>query len=543
MLNKFKVLSIFIFLNTFGSAQDAGPSNAVLLKPSNLCDGRNSLISKEVSCEDYVEIPSLDSQESFCSFFYDPENKSIRNVNIANLISFFLSKESCSKKYDIHVESFFSKIPYKNVETLFLLGASTDDSSADYYFGNCIRDGDVEGVAQFIKNKVSNHSALCAAAKKGDITLLQRLLTPETGYNSRSSALLEAVCYGKDDIVRFLLDKYKDFDRKTIDRVFLLAVSVGSIKICNLLFERFDIDITNQKIRNRSLFSAARDGNVNMVKYLLEKGINSNEILSDVSGFALAVSKAAAKLYAKIVKELLKRGIDPNDTGNRKSVLPALMSWVKQGDEKTVRRLLEHGANVNVEFSILAALLEHNKCMRLPERNKSYRALDYAESLNMAKILFEWGAVPEVSRNLESFPDEVRSLISSYEMLFKSLSSIEDLKAAIGSCGLEKEKALAYVLVRILEIFKKRMIHDLESINNHEIFNYIIEELIRSEIIDTRAHVPDILSKLKKIAPGLNNLLKEKICINDVDNKQKLKRVLGLSVELNIEKMERVFIG
>jgi ankyrin repeat protein len=100
-----------------------------------------------------------------------------------------------------------------------------------------------------------------------------------------------------------------------------------------------------QAKKNKSLFEAAVDGDIEQIKLLLTSGTNVN--IKDRRG-RTALYLAAEKGHADVVKLLIDRGADVN-ARQRRIVMVPLHRAAIGGHSDVVKLLIDHGADVNAK--------------------------------------------------------------------------------------------------------------------------------------------------------------------------------------------------
>lgn len=128
---------------------------------------------------------------------------------------------------------------------------------------------------------------LVTAAAKGELSKVQSLHKKGADINAKNkarwTALAYACKYGNDDIVKYLLVNKVDVNGKvnTGSTPLYIALNAGFYDIADMLtMSKADVNIPD--IMGMSpLAWAAKDANMKMVKYLLDKGANVNAVNSN----------------------------------------------------------------------------------------------------------------------------------------------------------------------------------------------------------------------------------------------------------------------
>jgi len=136
------------------------------------------------------------------------------------------------------------------------------------------------------------------------------------------------------------------------------AVRRGTIPVVKLLLERVDVNSQDSRYGRTALSIAAETGDIRMVTFLLNYGASVNIRQYSRSCWdddwgphwmagRLPLNWAAVEGQSEVVELLLKHGANPNSatSGGRSALQDAC--W--KDDQKSVRILLEYGADVNFQ--------------------------------------------------------------------------------------------------------------------------------------------------------------------------------------------------
>jgi len=138
------------------------------------------------------------------------------------------------------------------------------------------------------KPKISNEaSVLIQLSAKGNINLLQDILTPQTDVNradrSGETALHAAAANGHNKVIRELLKHNAELDAKNIkgSTAMLVAAEAGHASTVSLLLEN-GAGLRNEDTEGaNALILAAYEGHMDVVKLLVDKGLELNSTDDD----------------------------------------------------------------------------------------------------------------------------------------------------------------------------------------------------------------------------------------------------------------------
>ncbi|MGW8368181.1 MAG: ankyrin repeat domain-containing protein, partial [Gammaproteobacteria bacterium] len=212
---------------------------------------------------------------------------------------------------------------------------------------------------------VSPASLLARAAQDGDLEQLNELIADGAQVNEPASdgstALLWATYQSYPEMVKTLLDAGADFDAANGFGVtpLLQASRTGDLPVIELLLDA-GADIEAATLNGETpLMAASRAGSVASVRLLLERGSDPNAVEAFEGQSALMW--AAAEGHTDVVGVLLDAGADPNLQARVNSLterstrtdfptggFTAAMWAARNGDEATLRRLAESGADLTL---------------------------------------------------------------------------------------------------------------------------------------------------------------------------------------------------
>ena len=147
----------------------------------------------------------------------------------------------------------------------------------------------------------------------------------------------------------------KIFDPQLIDEL-LGAVRRGSIPVVTLLLKNVDVDAQDLRDGRTALSIAAETGDLNMAKLLLSYGASvhirqysrncwDHDCPPLYAAGRDAIHWAAGEGHPDIVELLLNHGANPNSANTIGR--PALQEAVRKHDIRSIRLLLDNGADIN----------------------------------------------------------------------------------------------------------------------------------------------------------------------------------------------------
>ncbi len=250
------------------------------------------------------------------------------------------------------------------------------------------------GATVTVKTRVGEMTPLFMACKNGSAAMIDLLVKAGADVNVASSTgttpLMLAAAAGKGDAVKVLVDRGADVNAKDITNgqtAAMFAAALDRGEAIKALAERgANLEITskvspvtenapdrggggNRRGRppvvmggNTALLFAAREGQMNAVKALVESGANVNEV--SVSDNMPPITQAIITAHFDVAKYLLEHGADPNITSQTSKTTPlwavidaryAQREWYpppNSEQEKTthielINALLDRGADIN----------------------------------------------------------------------------------------------------------------------------------------------------------------------------------------------------
>ncbi len=203
-----------------------------------------------------------------------------------------------------------------------------------------------------------------------------------------TTLLMAATDNNNMEITKLLVENGADVNAKdrSGDIAIFYAALNGNMEMVQYLIENgADITITNTKWNRNIIHYAARSGNLELVQYLVNQGIS---VLESNGALHKAVSSGNLELVKWLVahgadvhgdyfndsvllyavrssnKDILRylveeKGVDVNESANRKMDYSALEEAVKNNNIETVKYLVEHGARIHSHQGYFFLLFEY----------------------------------------------------------------------------------------------------------------------------------------------------------------------------------------
>jgi ankyrin repeat protein len=257
------------------------------------------------------------------------------------------------------------------------------------------------------------------------------------------------------------------------------AVDSGESEICESLIKKgADVDARNSNYHT-PLYNAAHQCNIDVVKVLLKNGASVNYKSQDTGETPLHAAAATSNFYdaPKTIKELLEHGANI-DEKNVYGYTPLKVA-ISANDIEAIKTLITWGANVDEKDNNENSILHSTPALLNPE---------------IVKILVENGANPNAKNNFGSTPlHSATSLLAveTVEILLKNKAEVNAEDKAFRTplmCSYSSgSPAIAKLLVRHekIEGLKKalRKMKSPLTEQGKEVKNTILLEIKKREMI------------------------------------------------------------
>ena len=261
--------------------------------------------------------------------------------------------EQRANAYSVRMNSRAEKVQFNTA-----LAVATEKNNIEMVDLLLKKGADTKQILTYVKrDDVYNFTPLSVAAKKGHNEIAKKLIDHGADvnfydYREKNSCLTHAVKNGHTKITKLLLDN-------GAEESLLPAVDNNQINIVKQLLEK-GVDI-NKVVYGRygdtALSRAVNSKNIEMVNFLLENGadIESGEHYSnDRPGFTpLMLASNCGRI--DIAETLLKNGanIDAYDDGGEYTFNNSLTVATNRDDAKMVKFLLENGAKTEIDDTVI----------------------------------------------------------------------------------------------------------------------------------------------------------------------------------------------
>ncbi|MBC6410945.1 MAG: ankyrin repeat domain-containing protein, partial [Ekhidna sp.] len=185
----------------------------------------------------------------------------------------------------------------------------------------------IDNGADIEKTGWSGYTPLWYATRRNNLPLVKFLVAK--GAKQKTEAMISAVFAGHLEVLKFLLSEEAD--------IFARAGAVTENIVKFLVEEDKRLDMHLVGFDGSALTRAARAGHVEVVKYLLDKGVDINQYSKT------ALQLAAFRGHLAVVEELIRRGADVNkaDVHGHTPLMVAVLS--RQNGLEIVKALVEQG--------------------------------------------------------------------------------------------------------------------------------------------------------------------------------------------------------
>lgn len=202
------------------------------------------------------------------------------------------------------------------------------------------------------RRNIDGDTPLILAAKNGHVDIVRSLIQDGADIDARdnegNNALLIAIKNNQIDIIPLLLEAGINVNSANtyLDTALILAIMAPSaLTILDLLL-KYGADLNIKNRYNRTpLWMACRQGNMEVVLYLIEKGSNIHDLDSKGSNLLYVASDNEPINVLEYLLSLKK--LDINNQNNEG--LTPLMVAALGGRADKVKMLVQSGANINLK--------------------------------------------------------------------------------------------------------------------------------------------------------------------------------------------------
>lgn len=176
---------------------------------------------------------------------------------------------------------------------------------------SAIKRKNIEIISILIEKGVEIKNALKVAVKEGNSEIKQLLIgamVEEANKVKRKELLIESIEIGFKEAIAILVEKTLD-----IDNIFITAIKANnSIDILELLIEKGIGDKVKDEDGATALMIAAEKGNVDSVRFLLERGADINECRSSTLVYTIVNESSASHIRIEVegIDSVLSRALE-----------------------------------------------------------------------------------------------------------------------------------------------------------------------------------------------------------------------------------------
>ena len=212
----------------------------------------------------------------------------------------------------------------------------------------------------------SKEKPLIIAADYNNWEIVKLLVENGADVNAQNedgnTAVFFAALNGNLEMVQYLVEKGADITtkNKTNSTILNYAARSGNLKLVQWLVNQ-GISVSKS---NGALHHAVSSGNLELVKWLVAHGADVHGDYYNDSVLLYAVRCSNKDILRYLVEE---KGVDVNESTNRKMDYSALEEAVKNNNIETVKYLVEHGARINSYQGYFFLLFEYHQGAIHPE--------------------------------------------------------------------------------------------------------------------------------------------------------------------------------
>ncbi|KAL6605111.1 ankyrin [Neocallimastix sp. 'constans'] len=188
-----------------------------------------------------------------------------------------------------------------------------------------------------------NETPLVLAVRNQNETLVKYLIACGADVNFHSSfhntPLLEAVEIGNEPLVKYFLERgaQVNVSNEFGDTALIRTIENNREDLAKLLIA-YGADV-NYETHKNPLTEAAHNNNMNLIRYLIDNGVDVHQTNSDPLIWAIKCKNET------MLKYLIYHGVNINQLGDHQQ-LPLIVA-IDENQESMIEYLIEHGAEIN----------------------------------------------------------------------------------------------------------------------------------------------------------------------------------------------------
>lgn len=290
--------------------------------------------------------------------FYINALEAVAKTTSSQTWRLLFDSEQTSQNLDMIFENYFKQKLTKND----LLKFKTLDAVCMVYAGKYLKaDALMKQLPEYIKKYDLNFYDALNIVQRPDIQLIQAEITLGAGKEHDNLQLINEYCaqgkFGEaEEVIKLLVKKYST------------QPSIAKFLLKRLIEVSSCTQLRHQGTVRQPLFLAVRFNKKDIVKFLLDSGVDVNELDSyhrNVLGLAVSNSNSSSE----IIEILLKAGADVSVLDNLSHTTPlhTALSMSKYGGIQKVKAMINHCKNFNVRGPNSLTVLDYAIHYSTPE--------------------------------------------------------------------------------------------------------------------------------------------------------------------------------